>query len=147
MYKTAACVHFFNFLVRLLFKFGFYLRLACMQGSESDILNDWLTDSMTHRLFRWLNDWLEDWPTDSKTDQLTRRLANYCIAGNFRQQKISSRATNRQLVRNLYSSNIGHCSFARRLFARHSFAYSLFSHSWMVLIPHFWFVKKNLVRN
>ena len=70
VYKTTTCVHFFKFLVRLLFKFGFYLRLACMQGSESDILDDWLTDSMTHRLFRWPNDWLEDWPTDSTTGRL-----------------------------------------------------------------------------
>ena len=55
--------------------------------------------------------------------------AEYCIAGNFRQRKISSRATIRQFVRNIFSSNVGRRSLARRLFARHSFAYRLFSHS------------------
>ena len=33
--KAAAYVQFFNFLVRLLFKCGFYLRVACMQRPES----------------------------------------------------------------------------------------------------------------
>ena len=35
---------------------------------------------------------------------------SYCIAGNFRQRKISSKATARQFVRNLFSSNVGRCS-------------------------------------
>ena len=39
----------------------------------------------------------------------------YCIAGNFRQRKISaSKATAGQFVRNLFSSNIGRRSFAVR---------------------------------
>ena len=38
----------------------------------------------------------------------------YCIAGNFRQRKISSKAIVRQFVRNLFSSNAGRRSFALR---------------------------------
>ena len=33
---------------------------------------------------------------------------DYCIAKNFRQPKISSEATVRRLVRNLFSSNVGY---------------------------------------
>ena len=36
----------------------------------------------------------------------------YCIAGNFRQRKISSIATARQFVRNIFSSSAGHRSSA-----------------------------------
>ena len=36
----------------------------------------------------------------------------YCIAGNFRQRKISSKAIVRQFVRNLFSSNVGRRSSA-----------------------------------
>ena len=69
----------------------------------------------------------------------------YCIGRNFRQRKISSKATVRQFVRNLFSSNVG-----RRLL--------LFGHSVVALLlivylhihKYFWshtcsFVK-NLVR-
>ena len=69
-------------------------------------------------------------------------LIECCIAGNFRQRKISSKATVRQFVRNLFSSNAGRRSFALRSFGRHSFACRLSSHSWIFLIPHLLFVKK-----
>ena len=39
-------------------------------------------------------------------------VSKYCIAGNFRQQKISSKATVRQFVRNLFSSKAGRRSCA-----------------------------------
>ena len=72
--------------------------------------------------------------------------------GNFRQQKISSKATVRHFVRNLFSSNAGRRSFALRSFVRRSFAFRWSSHSWIVLIPHLWFCEKfsqefNLVKN
>ena len=53
----------------------------------------------------------------------------HCIAGHFRQQKISPKATVRQFVGNLFSSNVSPRSFALRSFVRHSFAYRLSSHS------------------
>ena len=59
----------------------------------------------------------------------------YCTAGNFRQRKISSKATVRQFVRNLFSSNVGGHSFDLRSFGCHSFAYRLSSHSLPFLIP------------
>ena len=40
----------------------------------------------------------------------------YCMAGNFRQRKISSKATVGQFVGNLFSSNVGRRSFALRSF-------------------------------
>ena len=43
---------------------------------------------------------------------LGRRLSFYCVAGNFRQRKISSKATVGQFVRNFFSSNVGCSSFA-----------------------------------
>ena len=61
----------------------------------------------------------------------------YCIAGNFRQRKISSEATVRQFVRNLFLSNVG-----RLLFGRRSFAYSR-----IFLTPHLWVLWKNSVSN
>ena len=54
----------------------------------------------------------------------------YCIAGNFRQRKISSKATVRQFVRNFFSSSAGLRSFALWSFGGRSFAYRISSHSW-----------------
>ena len=50
----------------------------------------------------------------------TAWVYTYCTAGNFRQWKISSIATTRQFVRNLFSSNAGRRSFALCSFGRHS---------------------------
>ena len=63
------------------------------------------------------------------------RTMTYCTAGNFRQRKISSKATVGQFVRNLFSSNVGCHSFALWSFGCRSFAYRLSSHSWPFLIP------------
>ena len=53
----------------------------------------------------------------------TQRI--YCIAGNFRQWKISSKAAVGQFVGNLFSSNVGCRSFVLRSLGRRSFAYCL----------------------
>ena len=59
----------------------------------------------------------------------------YCIAGNFRQRQISSKATVRHFVRNLFSSKAGRRSFALCSFGHRSFAYLLSSHSWILKNP------------
>ena len=58
------------------------------------------------------------------------REAWYCIAGNFHQRKISSKATVRQFVRNLFSSNTGRRSFALQSLDRRSFGCHIILHSW-----------------
>ena len=70
----------------------------------------------------------------------------YCTARNFRQRKISSKATIRQFVRNLFSSNVGRCLL---LFGRSVAALLLIVY--LHINEYFWshtcsFVK-NLVRN
>ena len=56
-------------------------------------------------------------------------VMDYCIAGNFRQRKISSKAIVRQFVRNLFSSNIGRRSFALRSFYCLSFIFAFMNNS------------------
>ena len=65
-----------------------------------------------------------------------------CKAGNFRQRKISSIATARQFVTNIFSSSAGRHSSALRSFSCRCFACRLFSHSRIFLIPNLRFVKK-----
>ena len=64
-----------------------------------------------------------------RTSQLGDEVQlNYCMAGNLRQQKISSKATVRQFVRNFFSSNVGRLWFALPSlwsFGGCSFAYRL----------------------
>ena len=83
--------------------------------------------------WNWLADVIDQ--TGSAPHFLLR--SRYCTAKNFRQRKISSKATVRQFVRNLFSSNVER-SFCLRSFG--SLAYRLSSHSWLFLIPHlsFW---------
>ena len=68
----------------------------------------------------------------------------YCAGGNFRQRKISSKATARQFVRNFFSSNIGRRPFALRssLFC-FSFIFTFINISDPTLVV----CEKNLVRN
>ena len=75
--------------------------------------------------------------------QLTDSPGGYCMAGNFRQRKISSKATVRQFVKNLFSSNIGHRSSAA-LVDRPVAALLLYGLSRMFLIQHLSFCKKKL---
>ena len=70
----------------------------------------------------------------------------YCIAGNFRQRKILAKATVRQFVRNLFSSNAG------RSFAMSVIRSSLFCLSFIfAFMEYFWSqtcgLWKKLVRN
>ena len=68
--------------------------------------------------------------------KLTSEITHACthvqlfIAGTLRQRKISSKATVRQFVRNLFSSNTRRLPFALQSFDRHSFDCCLFLHSW-----------------
>ena len=63
----------------------------------------------------------------------------YCVAGNFRQRKISSKPTVGQFVRNLFSSSCR--SFALRLFGRRSLLF-VFLHIQEFVAHTFGFVKK-----
>ena len=71
----------------------------------------------------------------------------YCNAGNFRQRKILSKATVRQLVRNVFSSNVGRRSFALWSLGCRSFGFCLSSHSYSLTDHTLVVLLKNLMSN